>query len=224
MYQWFISRGVVSLTFHEFSKLFSRNLCIAEIVIIMRISSWKFGRVHKAMLWLQSTKLQLEIRTINVNYGTAYFREITLETSRNACVCVCVCVCVGGGGGGEFIILDLMNIGSNHWCFVLSWVSQQGESKGPNLWMCGWWRYFANSSTNHVIVWQAKEVHGYVGGWGFCEHWFQSILMLSFFFCVCVGCVCVCVCVGGGGAYKASWFMNIGSDSTMCPLHVIPCL
>ena len=37
--------GVVSLTFHELSKIFSRNLCIAEIVLVMKISSWNFVRV-----------------------------------------------------------------------------------------------------------------------------------------------------------------------------------
>ena len=34
-----------------YSKIFSRNLCIAEIVVHMRISSWNFVRVPKAMLW-----------------------------------------------------------------------------------------------------------------------------------------------------------------------------
>ena len=40
--------GVVSLTFRELSKIFSRNLCIAEIALLMRISSWNFIRVPKA--------------------------------------------------------------------------------------------------------------------------------------------------------------------------------
>ena len=30
---------------------FSRNLCIAQIVLVMRISSWNFVRVPKALLW-----------------------------------------------------------------------------------------------------------------------------------------------------------------------------
>ena len=41
--------GVVSLTFRELSKIFSPILCIAEIVLIMRISSWNFVRVLKVM-------------------------------------------------------------------------------------------------------------------------------------------------------------------------------
>ena len=41
--------GGVSLTFREFSKIFSQNLCIAEIILLMRISSWNFVRVPKAM-------------------------------------------------------------------------------------------------------------------------------------------------------------------------------
>ena len=36
------SLRVVSLTFHELSKIVSRNLCTAEIVFLMRISSWNF--------------------------------------------------------------------------------------------------------------------------------------------------------------------------------------
>ena len=47
----FRCQGVVSLTFHELSKIFSWNLCIAEIILLFRISSWNFVRVPKAMLW-----------------------------------------------------------------------------------------------------------------------------------------------------------------------------
>ena len=43
--------GAVSLTFRELSKIFSRNLCIEEIVLLVRISSWNFVCVPKAMLW-----------------------------------------------------------------------------------------------------------------------------------------------------------------------------
>ena len=41
MRQWMAYGGlaVVSLTFRELSKIFSRNLCIAEIVLVIRISS-----------------------------------------------------------------------------------------------------------------------------------------------------------------------------------------
>ena len=78
------SQGVVSLTFRELSKIFSRNLCVAEIALPMSISSWNFIRVPKAkaMLWAR-TKFQLEIPTINVITGIVYFREIILESSRN---------------------------------------------------------------------------------------------------------------------------------------------
>ena len=44
-------QGVVSLTFRKLSKIFSWNLCTAEIVVLVRISSWNFVRVPKAMLW-----------------------------------------------------------------------------------------------------------------------------------------------------------------------------
>ena len=65
--------GGVSLTFREHSKIFSRNLCISEIVLVMRMSSWNLVR----------TKFQLEILTKNVISGVVYFREIILENSRN---------------------------------------------------------------------------------------------------------------------------------------------
>ena len=66
--------GVVSLTFRELSKLFSRNLCIEEIVLLMRISSHALG-TH--------TKFRLEILTLNVISSIVDFREIILESSRN---------------------------------------------------------------------------------------------------------------------------------------------
>ena len=50
----------VSLTFRKLSKVFSRNLCIAEIVLVMRISSWNFVRVPKAMLWAHIQSFDLK--------------------------------------------------------------------------------------------------------------------------------------------------------------------
>ena len=77
----FIWYEYVSLTFHEFSKIFSRNLCTAEMVLLMRISSWNSVRVAKAWLWIHATRtqFQLEIIIINVIYVTVYFREIILS-------------------------------------------------------------------------------------------------------------------------------------------------
>ena len=54
--------GVVSLTYRELSKIFSRSLCIAEIAL---------GRPTCA-------KFQLEILTINVISSILYFSEIIL--------------------------------------------------------------------------------------------------------------------------------------------------
>ena len=53
---------VVSLTFRDLSKIFSRNLCIAEIVLLMRISSWNFVCVPKAkaMLWAHIQSFSLK--------------------------------------------------------------------------------------------------------------------------------------------------------------------
>ena len=47
-----LKSGGVSLTFHELSKIFSRNLYIAEIVLLMRISSWNFVLVQRFRLKL----------------------------------------------------------------------------------------------------------------------------------------------------------------------------
>ena len=53
--------GVVSLTFRGLSQTFSRNLCIAKLVLCMIISSWHFVHVPKAMVWahVQSVRLKL---------------------------------------------------------------------------------------------------------------------------------------------------------------------
>ena len=56
-----MSRGGVSLAFCELSKIFSRNLCIAEIVLLMRISSWNFVCVPKAMLWAHIHSFSLKL-------------------------------------------------------------------------------------------------------------------------------------------------------------------
>ena len=54
---------VVSLKFRELSKTFSRNLCIAEIVLFVRISSWNFVRVPKATLWAHVQSFNLKFST-----------------------------------------------------------------------------------------------------------------------------------------------------------------
>ena len=55
-----VAQGGVSLTFRELSKMFTRNLCIVEI-ILMRISSWNFVRVqtlytYKVSAWISHHK------------------------------------------------------------------------------------------------------------------------------------------------------------------------
>ena len=59
----FVHQGVVSLMFCELSKIFSWKLCIAEIVLLMRISSWNFVRVPKAMLWAHVQSFSLKFST-----------------------------------------------------------------------------------------------------------------------------------------------------------------
>ena len=71
---------IVSLTFREIFKIFSLSLCIAEIILLMRIPSWNFCTCAQSMAFGTCTKFQLEILTIN---GIVYFRKIILESSRN---------------------------------------------------------------------------------------------------------------------------------------------
>ena len=51
--------GHVSLTFCELSKIFSRNLGMAEMVFPMRISSWNFVHVPKALLGAHAQSFSL---------------------------------------------------------------------------------------------------------------------------------------------------------------------
>ena len=69
--------------FCELSKIFSRNLCITEIILLMRNSSWNFVHVPKAKALGTCTKFQLEILIINVISGIVYFRKIILESLQN---------------------------------------------------------------------------------------------------------------------------------------------
>ena len=77
----YITRGLFQWRFANFSKIFSRNLCDPEIVLLIRISSWNCVWVPKALG--TRIKFQLQILTINVIPGIVYFREIILESSRN---------------------------------------------------------------------------------------------------------------------------------------------
>ena len=44
--------GLFSLKFRELSKIFSQKLCIAEIVLGMKISSWNLcARTHAVSAW-----------------------------------------------------------------------------------------------------------------------------------------------------------------------------
>ena len=67
--------GDVSLTIHELSKIVSWNLYITKIVLLIRISSWNFARVPKAMLWAR-TKFQLEILSWHCIFSRNYFGEL----------------------------------------------------------------------------------------------------------------------------------------------------
>ena len=58
--------GVVSLTFHELSKIISRKYTMPEITFTVRVSSWNFVCVPKAWLWTHvqsfSLKFSSEVR------------------------------------------------------------------------------------------------------------------------------------------------------------------
>ena len=47
-------------TFRELSKILSRNLRYAEIILLTRISSWNFVHVPNAMLWAHVHSFSLE--------------------------------------------------------------------------------------------------------------------------------------------------------------------
>ena len=82
LYQWSRPRGCFT-TVSCALKTISRNLCFAEIVLVMRISSSNYVHVHKAVLWAHIQNFQLKIININVISGIAHFREVILESSRN---------------------------------------------------------------------------------------------------------------------------------------------
>ena len=73
--------GGVLLMFCELSKIFSQSLCIAEIMILVRISSWN----TESMALGTRTKFQLEILAVNVISGIVYFHKIILESLWNVC-------------------------------------------------------------------------------------------------------------------------------------------
>ena len=74
---------VVSLMFHELTKIFSPNLCIAEIVVLMRILSCNFVHVPKAMLWAHVLSFSRKSSLYIWFSGIVNFREIILESSQN---------------------------------------------------------------------------------------------------------------------------------------------
>ena len=78
-----MSHRVVSQTYLELFKIFSRNLYFAEIVLLMRIACGNSVRVPKGRLWAQVQRVWLEIFTLNVIFVTVYFHEIILESSGN---------------------------------------------------------------------------------------------------------------------------------------------
>ena len=67
-----------SPTFRELSKIFSWNLCISEIVLLMRISSWNLYYALGSR-----TEFLIEILTINVISAIVYFCEIILGSLWN---------------------------------------------------------------------------------------------------------------------------------------------
>ena len=48
------------LKFRELSKIFSWDLCIAEITFMVRILSWNFARVLKTLLWAHVQSFSLK--------------------------------------------------------------------------------------------------------------------------------------------------------------------
>ena len=64
------SQGVASLANGELSKLLSQNVCNAEIMLFVGVSSWNFVHTDNDSVF-----------TIYVITGIVYFRELILESS-----------------------------------------------------------------------------------------------------------------------------------------------
>ena len=76
---------ILALTFHKLYKIFSWNLCIAEIALLtclMRISNLNFVCMCPTYD-VGHTQFQLKNLLINVFSAVVYFRDIILVSSRN---------------------------------------------------------------------------------------------------------------------------------------------
>ena len=78
----YCSLGVVSLMFHELSKIISRKYTMPQITFTARISSWKFVSVWTGF-GHTCTNFQLEILIRSTISAIHKFRENILESSRN---------------------------------------------------------------------------------------------------------------------------------------------
>ena len=110
--------------FRELFKIFSQNLYLTKIVLLMRISSWNFVRVPKGT----RSKFQLEILSINVISGIAYFRELIFESSQNVSETIPSC-------SVSHICIKLM---LGQWCRCQGWCSIWGD--------CWWGRQDMNTN------------------------------------------------------------------------------
>ena len=71
--------GSISLTFHELSKIFFRNLCIADFILLLKFQAEPLY-VCQSHALDTNKKFQLEILIIFVISGIVYFCEIILES------------------------------------------------------------------------------------------------------------------------------------------------
>ena len=62
--------------FRELFKIFSRNLCFADIVLVVRISNWNFIRVPKAMLWAHVQSFNLKFSPLMWFLVLSIFRRL----------------------------------------------------------------------------------------------------------------------------------------------------
>ena len=82
--RWYLQfQRAVSLTLRELSKIFSRNRCIVEIVLLLRISSWNFEIVPKALLWAHVQICSLKFASEVWYLSLCIFVRLFLQSSRN---------------------------------------------------------------------------------------------------------------------------------------------
>ena len=106
--------------FRKLSKIFSLNLCIAEIILLMRISSWNFILEPKATLWAHVQNFSLKFLPQMWFLVLYIFTRIFLENSWNVSETNPWCISSHAGYSME---------SANPMTFIILWFIQQAGMK-----------------------------------------------------------------------------------------------